>query len=192
MRQAARRRPLSKRIATALQIPMDNTCNSLCLGPFPAGSEPARRLMMMSGSGASTCPMECGRAATSRLTEVSTPPSQRDIASPADRARNCEIRSGRLPLERRAVDPDAAESHGDPPGNGGLRLLRSDPLCELHSRGLEGGPFLGPIKQNGCRLEQVVRRSRSSRRDILPFMSVSPEDRLERRDHNQELVIFAQ
>jgi hypothetical protein len=35
-------------------------------------SEVARRLMMMSGSGASTCSTECGRAATSRLTEVTT------------------------------------------------------------------------------------------------------------------------
>ena len=35
-------------------------------------SEVARRLMMMSGSGASTCATECGRSATSRLTEVTT------------------------------------------------------------------------------------------------------------------------
>jgi hypothetical protein len=35
-------------------------------------SEVARRLMMMSGSGASTCSTECGRSATSRLTEVTT------------------------------------------------------------------------------------------------------------------------
>ena len=35
-------------------------------------SEVAMRLMMMSGSGASTCPAECGLAATSRLTEVTT------------------------------------------------------------------------------------------------------------------------
>ena len=35
-------------------------------------SEVAQRLMMMSGSGASTCATECGRAATSRLTEVAT------------------------------------------------------------------------------------------------------------------------
>jgi hypothetical protein len=35
-------------------------------------SEVARRLMMISGSGASTCAAECGRAATGRLTEVTT------------------------------------------------------------------------------------------------------------------------
>jgi len=35
-------------------------------------SEVAERLMMMSGSGASTCATECGRSATSRLTEVTT------------------------------------------------------------------------------------------------------------------------
>jgi hypothetical protein len=35
-------------------------------------SEVARRLMMMSGSGASTCPAECGRSAASRLNEVAT------------------------------------------------------------------------------------------------------------------------
>jgi hypothetical protein len=33
-------------------------------------SEVAVRLMMMSGSDASTCPAECGRTATSRLNEV--------------------------------------------------------------------------------------------------------------------------
>ena len=35
-------------------------------------SEVAERLMMMSGSGASTCAAACGPAATSRLTEVTT------------------------------------------------------------------------------------------------------------------------
>jgi hypothetical protein len=35
-------------------------------------SEVAKRLMMMSGSGASTCPAECGRSAASRLNEVAT------------------------------------------------------------------------------------------------------------------------
>jgi hypothetical protein len=35
-------------------------------------SEVAKRLMMMSGSGASTCAAVYGRAATSRLTEVTT------------------------------------------------------------------------------------------------------------------------
>jgi hypothetical protein len=35
-------------------------------------SEVARRLMMMSGSDASTCGAECGRAATSRFNEVVT------------------------------------------------------------------------------------------------------------------------
>jgi hypothetical protein len=35
-------------------------------------SEVAKRLMMMSGSGASTCPAECGRTAASRLNEVAT------------------------------------------------------------------------------------------------------------------------
>jgi hypothetical protein len=35
-------------------------------------SEVAQRLMMMSGSGASTCPAECGISAASRLNEVAT------------------------------------------------------------------------------------------------------------------------
>ena len=51
-------------------------------------SEVAQRLMMMSGSGASTFAAEYGQAATSRMNEVATTPSQRDIASPADRTRN--------------------------------------------------------------------------------------------------------
>jgi hypothetical protein len=51
-------------------------------------SEVAQRLMMMSGSDASTFAAEYGRAATSRMNEVASTPSQRDIASPADRTRN--------------------------------------------------------------------------------------------------------
>jgi hypothetical protein len=47
--------------------------------------------MMMSGSGASTSAAEYGQAATSRMNEVATTPSQRDIASPADRTRNSKI-----------------------------------------------------------------------------------------------------
>jgi hypothetical protein len=35
-------------------------------------SEVAKRLMMMSGAGASTCAAECGRPATSRINEVAT------------------------------------------------------------------------------------------------------------------------
>jgi len=43
-------------------------------------SEVAKRLMMMSGPGASTCAAECRRTATSRLNEVATttvPPGHR-------------------------------------------------------------------------------------------------------------------
>jgi len=55
-------------------------------------SEVAKRLMMMSGSDASNCGSECGRAAASRLSEVVTTPSQRDIAGPANQARNFQVR----------------------------------------------------------------------------------------------------
>jgi hypothetical protein len=51
-------------------------------------SEVAQRLMMMSGSDASTSAAGYSQAATSRMNEVATTPSQRDIASPADRTRN--------------------------------------------------------------------------------------------------------
>jgi hypothetical protein len=51
-------------------------------------SEVAQRLMMMSGPGASTSAAEYSQAATSRMNEVASTPSQRDIASPADRTRN--------------------------------------------------------------------------------------------------------
>ena len=47
------------------------------------------------------------------------------------------------------------ENDGDLTRDGDLRLLHANPLCKLHPPGLEGGPFLGPIKQNGRRLEQV-------------------------------------
>ena len=67
--------------------------------------------------------------------------------------------SGRLrlaPVERRTVDPDAMENHGDLPRNGDLRFLHADSLRELHSPGLKRGPFLRPIKQSGRRFEQVA------------------------------------
>jgi hypothetical protein len=79
---------------------------------------------------------------------------------------NFRMRLGRLcvtPVERRAVDPDAVKDDGDLAGNGDLRLLHTYPLCELHSPGLKGGPFFGPIKQNGRRLEQV-----SSEKPVAP------------------------
>jgi hypothetical protein len=54
-------------------------------------SEVAQRLMMMSGSGASTCPAECGRAATSRLTEVATTTVPAGHRRPVEnRARTCK------------------------------------------------------------------------------------------------------
>ena len=80
-------------------------------------SEVAQRLMMMSGSGASTCPAECGRAATSRLTEVATTTVPAGHCWPVEnRARISQVRSGRLcvtPIERCSVNPDAVEDHGD-------------------------------------------------------------------------------
>ena len=90
-------------------------------------------------------------------TRSSQLPSQRDIADPADRVRNLQNELGRLraPIERRAVDPDAVEDHRDLPRDGDLRLFHSDPFCKLHSPGFEGGPFFGPIKQNGRGFEQI-------------------------------------
>jgi hypothetical protein len=52
-------------------------------------SEVAERLMMMSGAGASTCTAECGRAATSRLTEVTAttvPAGHRQPGGPGQKA----------------------------------------------------------------------------------------------------------
>src|SRR3954454_8111735 len=40
------------------------------------------------------------------------------------------------PVERRAIDPDAVENHGDLSGDGDLCLLHADPLGELHAPGL--------------------------------------------------------
>ena len=123
--------------------------------------------MMMSGSGASTCAAACGRAATSRLTEVTTttvPAGHRQPGGPGQEL--AEIRSGRLrlaPVERCAIDPDAVEDHGDLPGDGDLCLLHADPLRELHSPGLEGRPFFCSIKKDGRGLEQV-----SSEKPVAP------------------------
>ena len=102
--------------------------------------------MMMSGSGASTCTAGYGRAATSRLTEVTTtavPAGHRQPGGPGQET--CRARSGGLclaPVERRAVDPDAVKDDGDLAGNGDLRLLHTYPLRELHAPGLEGIPLL--------------------------------------------------
>src|SRR6476659_6655121 len=60
-----------------------------------------------------------------------------------------EMLSGRLrlaPVERRTVDPDAVENHGDLPRNSDLRFLNADSLRELHSPGLKRGPFLSSDK----------------------------------------------
>jgi hypothetical protein len=93
--------------------------------------------MMMSGSGASTFAAECGRTATSRLTEVTTTSG----TSPVRRTGpgTCEQISDWLrlaPVERCAIDPDAVENHGDLSGDGDLCLLHADPLGELHAPGL--------------------------------------------------------
>ena len=50
-------------------------------------SEVARRLMMMSGPGASTCATTYGRAAASRINEVATTTVPADIAGPVNRVR---------------------------------------------------------------------------------------------------------
>ena len=105
-------------------------------------SEVVERLMMMSGSDASTCPAECGQAATSRLTEVvatTVPAGHRRLGR--TEPGTLKPRSGDLwlaPLERRAVHPDAMEDHGDFSSDGNFRFLHSNPLCEFHAPGLEG------------------------------------------------------
>jgi len=83
-------------------------------------SEVARRLMMISGSSASTCATGYGRAATSRLTEVTTitvPAGHRQPSAPGQELQDT------------------------------FKLILRGPsrtLCELHSPDLEGGPFFGP------------------------------------------------
>src|SRR5271156_5957144 len=123
-------------------------------------SEVAKRLMMMSGSGASTCTAECG---TNRHQPIDRGhhDHRRSGTSPARRTGpgTCETRLGRLrlaPVERRSVDPDAVENHGNLPCNGDLRFLHANSLRELYSPGLKRRPFLRPIKQNGRRFEQVA------------------------------------
>jgi hypothetical protein len=123
-------------------------------------SEVAKRLMMMSGSGASTCTAECG---TNRHQPIDRGHHDHRPSgtSPARRTGpgTCETRLGRLrlaPVERRSIDPDAVENHGDLPCNGDLGFLHANSLRELHSPGLKRGPFLRPIKQNGRRFEQVA------------------------------------
>lgn len=58
-------------------------------GPF----RDRQRLMMMSGSGGSSSAMAGGRARHQSI-DRGRPPSQRDIAGPADRARNLQIKAG--------------------------------------------------------------------------------------------------
>jgi hypothetical protein len=54
-------------------------------------SEVAKRLMMMSGSGASTCPAECGRAAASLFNEVTTTTVPAGHRRPLNQARNLRV-----------------------------------------------------------------------------------------------------
>ncbi|MHC2681209.1 hypothetical protein ACVJDU_002773 [Bradyrhizobium diazoefficiens] len=119
-------------------------------------SEVAQRLMMMSGSDASTFAAEYGRAATSRMNEVASTPSQRDIASPADRTRNlrANIRLAAAAPSRRMCH-DAVKDDCDLSGDSDLCLPHTDPLGELHAPGLEGRPLLCPIEKYGGGLKQV-------------------------------------
>jgi hypothetical protein len=108
-----------------------------------------KRLMMMSGPGASTCASECGETATSRINEVTTTTVPADIAGPVNRVRNfkCDSSSfGHSPLERSAVGPNAMKDHSDLACEGNLRLFHSNPFDELHSPGLEGRPLVGAMK----------------------------------------------
>lgn len=63
--------------------------------------------------------------------------------------------AGLSPFKGSTADPDAVKDDGDLAGNGNLCLLHADPLREFHPPGLERAPFLGSIKQNGRRLEQI-------------------------------------
>ena len=123
-------------------------------------SEVAERLMMMSGSDASTCRAECGQAASSRFNEVVTiivPAGHR--RRPGEPGRGTfELRSGHLfltPFERSAIDPDAMENDCDLPRDGYLGLFHSDTLGEFHSPSPDGGPLLRAVQQDSCGLEEV-------------------------------------
>ena len=67
----------------------------------------------------------------------------------------CKTRSGRrvAPVERRAIDPNAVKDHSDLARNCDLCLFHANALRELHSPGLEGRPFFGPIEKDGRCLE---------------------------------------
>jgi len=121
-------------------------------GPFRG----RKRLMMMSGSGASSFATECGRAATQPI-DRGHHDHRPSGTSPARRTGpgTCKIRSGRrvAPVERRAIDPNAVKDHSDLARNCDLCLFHTDPLRELHSPGLEGRPFFGPIEKDGRCLE---------------------------------------
>jgi len=91
-------------------------------------SEVAERLMMMSGSGASTCGAEYGRAVTSRLTEVTTttvPAGHRQPGGPDQELMRRDQAGFAWPSRTTCRRPDAVENHGDLPCNGDLRFLHA-------------------------------------------------------------------
>ena len=128
--------------------------------------------MMMSGSGASTCAAAWSRHQPNDRDHHDHRPSG---TSPARRTGpgTCVsvISLGRLrltPVEQCAVNPDAVENNGDFPGDGDLRLLHADAFCELHAPGLEGRPFLCPIKNGrGLELWRIRKTSLRSPADHL-------------------------
>lgn len=103
------------------------------------------------------------------------PPSRRDIAGPADRARNLQnnIRPARGRSRTTCHRPKCSGGSLRSWGNGDLCLFHTDPRRELHSPGLEGGPFFGPIEKDGRCLEQV-----SSEKSVAPSGYLATSTRL--------------
>lgn len=108
-------------------------------------SEVAKRLMMMSGSDASTSAVECDRGATSRMNEVVTTTVPAGHQWPGEPGQELADRSGGAglsPFKGSTVDPDAVKDGGDLAGNGNLCLLHADPLREFHPQALREHHFL--------------------------------------------------
>ena len=115
--------------------------------------------MMMSGSGASTCGAEYGRAVTSRLTEVTTttvPAGHRQPGGLDQELMRCDQAGFAWP-QSNDVPSTQMQWRITAIFRAMATLAFFTPsLRELHSPGLKRGPFLRPIEQNGRRFEQVA------------------------------------
>ena len=114
-------------------------------------------LMMMFGSGASTCATTFGEPTSAETTRSPQPPSRRG---------HHELREGRLenwfavellrhlfvsPLKAGAIYPEAVKENGDLASDCHLRLFHAHPLRQTNAPRLQRRPLLRPVHEHAGR-----------------------------------------